>query len=772
MKLKIPFLILIVLSTTFFISFYGKVVFHPDNYLFSNEGDGIKNYFTYASHIKNDSSYVNFEGMNYPYGEHFFYTDCHPVIAVFFKMLASKFQYFSLHSIGIINFLMILSIFLSFYVCYFLLKEFGVNSWLSLLYSLGITLLAPQIFRMGGHLALSYSVAIPLSWLIILKILHHPNKPIYPIIFFVNNLFWLFIHAYLGVIILFFLSAFIIAKYIADRSRWTATAHYFKIFSAIVAPIILFSLFVFFTDTHIGRTDNPSGFFLYNAEFDDVFLPHHPPLRRLIDALTGNIINQKWEAWSYVGFSTTIIFIFLLVLSFKKMLKRRQETFLNTFFKSEIMNVSLIAAFVVLLFAMAFPFIQFPGLLEVFPILKQFRATGRFAWPFYFVALVFAATVMQEIYTKSLNQPWKKFAVVLCIMVGVFNVVEGFYYHIETSTAIVKSKNLFKKEFLPDSFKTAFESVNPENFQAIIALPFYYQGSESFSITGSSETFRASLLLSYFTGLPNVCANLTRTSIKESKNIIEMVAPDFYKKDIIADLPDNRPFLAVRSRDSISKYENDIFVKCKPLFANDEISLYSLAKDDLFRNSGQSIYEKFIQIKPTLFQKNSFYLSDENSFFYYNSFEETKSDWPFRGNGGFRSIKKGKNTFAEFAPETFMPGKKYSVSLWMYNGQKDALNDWFRFIIEEFDEEKNNWVSTTCFPAESEVINGDWSLVESTFEIKNPKSRIFIVTKGKDNSRADLFADDLLITETGVDVYGFDENSKRLFYNNHDVVLK
>ena len=119
-----------------------------------------------------------------------------------------------------------------------------------------------------------------------------------------------------------------------------------------------------------------------------------------------------------------------------------------------------------------------------------------------------------------------------------------------------------------------------------------------------------------------------------------------------------------------------------------------------------------------------------------------------------------------------MPGKKYSVSLWMYNGQKDAINDWFRFIIEEFDEEKNSWVSTTCFPAESEVINGDWSLVESTFEIKNPKSRIFIVTKGKDNSRADLFADDLLITETGVDVYGFDENSKRLFYNNHDVVLK
>ena len=61
------------------IGFYGNIIFDPNNHLFSVDGDGIKNYFTYAYQIKHNHSFINFEGMNYPYGEHFLYTDCHPV---------------------------------------------------------------------------------------------------------------------------------------------------------------------------------------------------------------------------------------------------------------------------------------------------------------------------------------------------------------------------------------------------------------------------------------------------------------------------------------------------------------------------------------------------------------------------------------------------------------------------------------------------------------------------------------------------------------------
>lgn len=772
MRKRIPFFILIVFSTLFMLSFYNDVILHPNQHLFGNDGDAIKNYFTYCFHIAHDTSYVEFEGMNYPYGENFLYTDCHPVLADAFKLLSSKFSFFNSHSIGILNFIMMLSIFLTFIVCYFLLKEFNVNNWLSLIYCIGITILAPQLFRLGGHLALSYSVAIPLSWLLLIRTLKNINRPYNLIILFINNLFWLFIHAYLGVIILFFLACIVVVTFISDANRRKETWHYLRIISAVLVPVIMFYLFTVLTDTHVGRTENPSGFFLYNAEFDDVFLPNHQPLRPLFDKLSGNTIKLEWEAWSYVGFSTTILFLVMLVLFIIKLFKWNKPSHLNQIFTSRYLNISIISAAIVLLFAMAFPFKQIHGLIDILPFVKQFRATGRFTWPFYFVATVFLANVMQEMYTRTSKQPQKTGVILLCIIIGVFNVIEGIPYHKDASNSITKSKNLFAKELLPASYLNAIKSINTSDYQAIITLPFYYQGSESYSRPRNDETARASMVISYHTGLPIMCANLTRTSIQESKNIVQVVSPDFYKKEILKDLPGNKPFLVIRTTAIITSYEEDIFKKCKPVYVNDELSIYSLQKEDLFKSSARTIFNTYKQIEPSLFKRDQFYLSTDSTFIYFNGFESLKSEKPFRGKGCFQSIKKGKNTFAEFAPNTFSAGKKYHVSVWMFNGQNDALNDWFRFIIEEFDEEKNTWQSTTYFPEQSEVLKGDWSLIEGTFEVKNPKSKVYIVTKGKDESKGPLFVDDLLIKEYGVDVYSLNKKEDTLFYNNHEVIIE
>jgi hypothetical protein len=244
-KNKIPFLTLILFSLVFVFTFYGEVILHPNSYFFSNEGDAIKNYFTYAYHIKNDASYLNFSGMNYPYGEHFMYTDCHPVLANLFKFLATKFDFFKEHSIGILNSLMILSIFLTFIVSYFLLLQFKISKWFSVLFAISIAVLAPQIFRMGGHFALSYSVAIPLSWLLLLKTQVVIRKNFYFILLFLNLLFWLFIHAYLGLIILFFLLSLVSINFLRDKEKRSKISFYTKQFSVLIIPIILFYVYCF-----------------------------------------------------------------------------------------------------------------------------------------------------------------------------------------------------------------------------------------------------------------------------------------------------------------------------------------------------------------------------------------------------------------------------------------------------------------------------------------------------------------------------------------------
>ena len=770
MQKRLPFILLVLFATIVTLLFYYPIVLHPNDFMFNNEGDGIKNYFTYSYHIKHDVSYINFEGMNYPYGEHFLYTDCHPVIANSIKLISNIFPSITEYHIGVLNFLMIASIFLTFIICYFVLLEFNINQWLSLGFSIGITLLAPQLFRLVGHLALSYSVAIPLSLLLLIRSFKNQSNIKYTIYLFLNNVFWLFIHSYLGIIILFFLSMMVFIHFIKEHQKKHYRKYYIGLVSSIAIPIIFFYAFAILTDTHTNRTDNPSGFFQYNAELDDVFLPHHPPLKPLFDKLTGNIIVQQWEAWSYVGIVATLLFLYIIILFITRLIKRKTSSSLQKLFSSSILNTSLIASFIVLLFAMAVPFKQIDGLIDFLPFVKPFRATGRFTWPFYFVAIVFTAHALQQLYDFAIQKGKTKLAITLCSFACIITISEGLPYHTDISKAIISSKNVFKKEHLTASYTTALSKIKSSNYQAIITLPFYYQGSECFSRPRMYKTVTSSFIMSYHTGIPIVCANLTRTSVDESKKIVQIVSPDFYNKSIQYDIKSTKPFLVITTNDSLTAYEKEILKKCKLLYQSEEFSVYTLLPEDLFHNNSLSVFEKYQLTKTNLVNNQTFQVSSESSFLYYNGFEKSTSKHIFRGKGGYQAIKKGKNTFADFTPNTFKNGKTYHVSLWMYNGMKDALNDWFRFIIEEHNLENGSIETTTYFPEQSETIYGNWSLLEGTFEIKNPKSKVFIITKGKENATQELFVDDLLIKENGVDVYKL-VNDNELFYNNHQILI-
>jgi len=771
MKKHFPFIFLILFSLCFILFYYHPIIFNPNCYLFGNIGDGIKNYFTYCFHIRYDSPVFNFEGMNYPYGENIFYTDCHPALTLLFKFLSSPAGFISSHSIGILNFILIFSIFLTFPVCYFLLREFKIEKWISVLFSIGITLLAPQIFRLSGHLALSYSMAIPLSWLLMMKF-WNTTRLTWLIALFVNNLCWLFIHAYLGMIVILFLALMVIFKFASDPEKRKAISGYLRVLSATLLPVVIFMITLKSSDIHTGRTENPSGFFIYNAEFDDVFLPNHPPLKPVFDSLTGGKIKQEWEAWSYVGFPAVMLILASLVIAIRSLVKREKSVFIKQLFSSGNLNPAIISSLVLLLFAMAIPFKQIPALTDLLPVVKQFRATGRFTWPFYFVVMIFSAVMLQQLYMNSKLIGKIIPAFFLVVLSGFINILEGLPYHAEVSDSLTRSKNLFDRSQLPESFQKAIASVKPGEFQAILPLPFYYYGSESFSRPRNDKTVSASIVVSYHTGLPLAAANLTRTSIWESKNIAQLATPGYYPKKLVNDLPDERPFLVIRTKDAITEYESAMFAHCKPIFESDEISVYELKKADLFRDTSSDIISNYESEKGKLFPNEGFNVNRENAFLYFNDFETSKSEKTFRGQGAFAGIKKDKNTLAEFPPNTFANDKKYVLRLWMNNASPDALNDWFRLIVEEYDQPNEKWISTTFFPEQCETINGDWSLAEFTFKVENPSNPVAIVTIGKKYEKAPLIVDDLLITEEGVDVYRLDEKDHSLFYNNHAIKIE
>ena len=168
MKSRLAFWGVLLCGIAFVLVCYFPMVLNPNGYLFSSEGDGLKNYYTYAYHISHDTTLSEMEGMNFPYGENFLYTDGHPILSSALQKLNTISPFIGENAVGLLNVCMFLSMVLTFPVTFLLLKKFGISSWLAILFSIAIASLAPQVFRLQGHLALSYSVSIPLSWLMYL----------------------------------------------------------------------------------------------------------------------------------------------------------------------------------------------------------------------------------------------------------------------------------------------------------------------------------------------------------------------------------------------------------------------------------------------------------------------------------------------------------------------------------------------------------------------------------------------------------------------------
>lgn len=770
MSKKASLILLSILAVSFMLFNYGEMLFSANDLMFTIGRDGMKNYYTYSYHIVNDASYFNFDGMNYPYGDNVFFSDCHPLLANILKVFGNNFDLVHDYNVGILNVILLASIFIMFFVCYYLLIEFGVSNTLAAIFAVGMTLLSPQISRLyGGHLALSYSFAIPLNVLWLLRYLKNEKRHILLLYIFGINIVWLFTHAYLGVICILFSLLICLMTFVLNKRSLQNFLTVLKPVLALVIPIILFLVISKATDSHSNRTDNPSGFFNYNAELDDVLVPHHPPLRPFLDQLTNNKIKLKQEAWSYIGLFSVFVLFYLVALLVKKGITKKTSPLLDELGNNKSLVYGLLASLVLLLFAFAIPFRTFPVLLDYIPFIKQFRSTGRFTWPFHFMMLITSSLVVQYVFEQTKHQ--RKLAGLL-VVVGFagLNIIEGLPYHTEVARLLSNQNNWFLMKNLPDHYIEAIKNIRPSDYQSLMTLPYYFQGAESYSRPAKDIPLEASMVMAYHTKLPLINTNLGRTSIWENKNLVQLISPNFYEKAVEKDFVSDKPILVIKSKDKLTESESYIFDQCKLVYKGEKFSLYSLPVAELFTNNSSLYYEKYKSSQ--LFDQGDFEVTDSLGFVYYNSFESIKSEKVFRGKGGVQSVKKVENVLVEFEKNTFTKNNNYHLSVWMNNEEQDALNLWFRLMLQFYDESDRRWKDfKTVFPERAETINENWSLVEMNFRMATPSNKYRLLTVGKENSKANLFVDDLLIRETGLNVFRYDSVKQELFYNNHQINL-
>ena len=757
---------LTVLGTfAFVLCFYTDAFFSPNSYLYNSSGDGIKNYYTYAYHIKNNKSVTNFEGLNYPYGENFLYTDCHPILVSTLRPLATFFPSVETHAIGILNSLLLFSIILSAYILFLLLRELQVTHFLALLGAIAITALAPQIFRIQSHFALSYSFAIPLTLLLLLRYLKgiNPQKQLLFLIFF--NALLLFVHAYLGIICISVLVAYFLVEGILTRFKKAKT--WKLLFSAGISMVPFLSVKAI-TDFHKFRTDNPYGFFEYYADVDTILMPNQGPWQEFLFSFLPHF-TQTWEGWAYIGLGTAVLLPFIGFYFFNN---------LNNSLTFSLCKI-LLAALLLLIFSFGIPFrFGLGSLLEYLPFLKQFRSIGRFAWVFYFV-ISLSAFYLLNVWSEKIESKTGK--ILLMLSLPLLMLAESLPYHSTIGSDIGKVKNSFKKSNLDHKLAALIEQINPLEFQAIVSIPFYNIGSENYQKEASAETYFNSMLLSYHTTLPLTSAHSARSSLLESRNAMQFFAPNFYQKAIQKDLPSTLPFLVLLTKNKPTENaEKKLLKSVQWIKEADNLSVGLLPYDAVFKNTAQQEIDAFTN-DSSLVQSSGFLLLDSSKYFYtpkFGSDDVSVSDKKalFRNNKSKVINQQEQNKLLELACSTLQITNRYEASIWVSsntaNQGQDDLNH-LEFVVVERD--KNN---TTVQSINKKVMSTfvhfeGWSLVQLQFSPLTNNGKFEFYLNGNSPQPNQSFAADLLIKDVRLDLYKIVEGNKAkptvLYKNNHSI---
>jgi hypothetical protein len=767
------FILLIILSSAFVLYFFNPIFWAPNSFLFTEYGDGFTQYFNILYYIQHNPGYIDFIGSNYPYSEHYIYTDGQSFFAAVLKTLYPIFPSIGHYSIGIFNSLCLFSVWVTPFLLFGILRRLQVRPWVAVLGSMGITFMQPQVFRMLSHFSLSYSCAIPLSLYLCLRLADSKSPFKCLLLLFFSQLVWLFTHPYLGLMcclvvgVSWAVYAMFNAKEVWNNKRILGIP-----LMAFIMPIVLFQAFMALTDKHTEKSENVYGVFTYCGEPDDVLLPHHPPLKPILDHYIGGKYEQTWEGWAYIGMTTTATlflaaFVFGIALMTKKITWRsiQRQYLLHAF----------IAALPLLALSWAFPFKFFPELLEHFPIVTQFRSLGRFAWPFFYISTLTSVYLLNAFYVYT-QKRGRRLLGILVVLVGTFlYMLEGFYAQKEVGASIVACPNYFREDLQPSIFKSSLDKIEVDKYQAILPIPYFYQGSGNFFKRPQGGSMHMAMLSSVYTGLPTLSGLCSRGDVWESRNLLQLLSAPYYTKKIKSDLPSDKPILLVRSNydEYISPAEQAILNKATLLAQNDlGYGFYEIELSQLFKDETVEVMRQFDLKKERLYQKNNWYVDDSTCYLIEDGFDALPAVITLDGLGALTIPKQGSNEIKVFetAPENQWKAVDYHLRMWVYNGKMDAMNYVF-FVTKGFDGEALHDLNVSR-PDEATTIMDDWSLIE--FDITVPAGQfqsIQISSYSALRSKSNLIVDEFLVYTNRSNVYKVLETqgntTKRLVFNGH-----
>lgn len=561
--------LLLLCSCAIYIFYFHDVLFRLNEILSNIEGDSLKNYYTYVYHIKHDDSALEFSGMNFPFGEHVVYTDCQPLLTFILRLLPFTHN----HLIGILHSLIFISFIITPLILYRIFRVLETAKLPAFFISLAIAVLSPQYLKiLGGHYALAYTSIIPVSILLLLRILITDNLKNGTLLFVWNCLLFL-IHPYLGFgssVFSFIVLFFHFILYFRSAKVLPATL---KIFSQGIFPILLFKLFMLLTDSHSNRPEEPQNLGALVSNLGGILQPSYGPFVDFLPKVF-RLPAANFEGLGYIGFFSILVVTLLIVLS----------PFLRSHLKTDKKALSIFLASLALLL-LAFGYhLELLNFTHVkISAIDQFRATGRFVWFFYYGFLIFLFHVIYRVMTSILKSSSEKWLSLFGILFLCVNLYEANYLFLSNRDYYWKSRNLFNENMLNEEEKNILQHLKQTNPQAIIPLPVFHFGSEMFERFGFNNSAIPSFMYSYHSGTPILSVMLSRTSLSETQELLQVLNP-YKKHHSVSQHLDNRDFFTIQTKDALFPSETRLAQKIKRIKGNDSLIFGSISTEELWNS--------------------------------------------------------------------------------------------------------------------------------------------------------------------------------------------
>lgn len=555
---------------------------HWNTMFFSNNSeDLIKDVYTTTYHVAYDDGMAICNAMNYPYGEYYTFTGLHPLVAAPLQWLRDAgVQHTERAVLPLMNLLSLLSIILCALFLFLLLRELKLPTLYAIIVSLLITLMSPQLQRIGAHMSLSYYCAIPMLLYFTLKHLRSgcwawalANG---------SSMLWFgMCHPYY---IIFFVAVILVETvYIIvrrDSIPWCKDKALGKISLSTMLQLLL-PLCLFYLLTNVAmpageRTSVPSGFFRYCGRIEGVLFPYG---RTYFFDDSELFASVQWEARNYVGVVAVVAMLLIVWRFFGNLFKKRFSALLRPTDSREV-NIFLLVATLLMLYACGVPLNWLPrNVITYIGPLAQFRAGGRFVWLFVYVINIVAfyglwrwmqsnATMLRKIVLFA----------ALLVMAGeatAYNWRNKAWYNNSWPEWTDYDNQLPQNQWV--------NNIDTSKYQAILTLPVFNAGSEMVTLPSQDRMFVRSALLSMKTGLPLVCNESARSNIRQAWDCIALSRTAFDFLRLADSLPNEKPLLlaVTKEKNRLTDAERIILHYADTLMTLDEMDLYSVHPDVL-----------------------------------------------------------------------------------------------------------------------------------------------------------------------------------------------